>query len=57
MSFVHIASIEDGDNNPLTSLPAFATFSAGIKDRSEIPPATTKLTEMGRYTSQPVGEA
>ena len=52
VSFVHIA-MHDGTagENPLTALPEFQAFTAGIKDRCEIPPAPTVLGEIGSYNA------
>jgi hypothetical protein len=50
VSFVHVASSES-DNSPLRQLAAFQAFTAGVKDRCEIPPVTTILHEVGRYSS------
>ncbi len=49
VSFVHVASMEDAQNNPLTSLAEFKAFTAGIRDRCDVPPVTSVLTEVGRY--------
>jgi len=50
VSFVHVASyeMEDG-NNPLTSIPEFKAFTAGVKDRCDEPPVTVEMTVVGRY--------
>jgi hypothetical protein len=48
VSFVHLATIE-GDENPLTSLPAFQSFVAGIGDRCIEPPVSTGGSPVGRY--------
>ena len=52
VSFVHVASyeMEDG-NNPLTSIPEFKAFTAGVKDRCEEPPVTVEMTVVGRYSA------
>ena len=52
VSFVHVASyeVEDG-NNPLTSIPEFKAFTAGVKDRCEEPPVTVEMTVVGTYQS------
>jgi hypothetical protein len=52
VSFVHVASMEDGDHNPLTQLPAFKAFTAGIRERCDVQPVTTVLEEVGRYSSR-----
>ena len=50
LSFVHIVSHEESDGaNALTALPAFNAFTAGIKDRCEVPPNRVDLTEIGSY--------
>lgn len=51
VSFVHVASMENADDNPLRRLDAFNAFTAGIKDRCEIPPSTTVLHEVGSYSA------
>ena len=50
VSFVHVASyeMEDG-NNPLTSIPEFKAFTAGVKDRCDEQPVTTEMTVVGSY--------
>ena len=50
VSFVHIASIDDPANNPLQNLTAFKAFTAGVKDRCEVPPVTSVLHEVGSYS-------
>ena len=50
-SFVHIASIEDPANNPLQGLPAFKAFTAGVKERCDVAPATSVLHEVGSYSA------
>ena len=50
VSFVHIASHEATDgSNPLTALPAFKAFAAGVRERCEEPPVTVELSEIGSY--------
>jgi hypothetical protein len=50
VSFVHIAAHETGDgSNSLTSLQAFQAFTAGIKDRCEVPPETIELDPLRSY--------
>ena len=50
VSFVHVASydMEDG-RNPLTSIPEFKAFTAGVKDRCEEPPVTVDLSVVGSF--------
>lgn len=52
VSFVHIASVEDPDNNPLRQLAEFQTFTAGIKDRCDVPPVTSVLQQIGSYSAK-----
>ncbi len=48
VSFVHVASVAV-EPNPLTSLPAFKEFTAGIKDRCAELPVTIELAAIGTY--------
>ena len=50
VSFVHVASIEDPARNPLRALAAFEAFTSGIQDRCNVPPVTSVLHEVGRYS-------
>jgi hypothetical protein len=52
VSFVHIASMNDAANNPLQALAEFKAFTAGIKDRCDVPPVTTVLHEVGSYSAK-----
>ena len=47
-TFVHTA-VFDSDANPLDDLPAFQTFTSGIRDRCEEPPATAAGRLVGSY--------
>jgi hypothetical protein len=50
VSFVHLVSHESGDGpNPLSELPAFKAFVAGVKDRCEEPPIAVELKKVGAY--------
>ena len=51
VSFMHVASVADPDHNPLQSLAEFKAFTAGVRDRCEIPPVTTVLQRVGHYSS------
>lgn len=49
-SFVHVATISTADGtNPLTELPAFRAFTAGIADRCEELPTSSPATAVGAY--------
>ena len=48
VSFVHLASIEDGQN-PLAKVGAFQRFQQNIGDRCDEPPAVIELHEVGSY--------
>jgi hypothetical protein len=48
VSFVHLAFIS-AEKNPLDSMPAFRKFSQGIKERCDVPPEVTDLTEVGAF--------
>ena len=47
-TFVHTAVL-DSDANPLDDLPAFQTFTSGIADRCEEPPAPAAGRLVGSY--------
>jgi hypothetical protein len=47
--FVHVANVREGIENPLTQLPAFQEFLAGIKERCEEPPMVVPMKLVGRY--------
>jgi len=49
VSFVHIASIETNEGNPLGETAAFKAFQEAIKDRCEEPPEAVTLNEIGSY--------
>jgi hypothetical protein len=52
VSFVHVASMVDGASNPLQQLAEFKAFTAGVKERCEVPPVTTTLREIGSYSAE-----
>jgi acyl dehydratase len=52
VSFVHVAQL-DGDENPLTTSPAFAKFQSGLKDRCVEGPAPADATVVGTYRLVP----
>ena len=47
-TFVHVALL-DGVDNPLTEVPAFQAFSAGINERCEEPPEVLSGELVGAY--------
>lgn len=52
VSFVHIVSHESADgSNPLSELPAFKTFVAGIRERCAEAPAAVDFIEVDAYRS------
>jgi hypothetical protein len=48
VSFMHVAVLE-GDNNPLTSLPAFGEFVSAIGERCTDGPTPVNGTVVGAY--------
>ena len=50
VTFVHVASVADSDNNPLRQLSEFQLFTSTIRDRCDMAPVTATLHEIGRYT-------
>jgi hypothetical protein len=50
VTFLHVAITEDDHDTPLQQLPAFQRFLAGIEQRCEEQPHTTKLpVRIGSY--------
>ena len=49
VTFVHIATIQTPDQNPLTTLPAFKAFQAQLKERCVEPPLVTELSAIDAY--------
>jgi hypothetical protein len=48
-SFMHVAAVADGAENPLPSLAAFARFQEGIAERCEQQPVVTSLQPIGSF--------
>jgi len=48
VSFVHIAFVS-ADENPLEAIAAFKAFGARIRERCEVPPEVSELTEVGVF--------
>jgi hypothetical protein len=48
VSFVHVAQ-QDGETNPLQSLPEFAQFQRDLQARCVEPPAPTQASIVGSY--------
>ena len=49
VTFVHIATLETPDENPLVVLPSFRTFQAELKGRCVEPPVVTELSAVDSY--------
>jgi hypothetical protein len=52
-TFVHIATVADPEQNPLTALPAFKAFQERIKERCVEPPVVTELYAVDSYGLAP----
>ena len=48
VNFVHVAT-QEGTDNPLATLPAFAEFQRETKERCAAPPAPSDATIVGSY--------
>lgn len=48
VSFLHLA-VQDGEDNPLTSSPAFAAFQSGIGERCVEGPLPVDASMVGSY--------
>lgn len=53
--FVHVATIEGAEQNPITSLAAFKTFQEQLKSRCVEPPVATEATIVGSFESSNAG--
>jgi quinol monooxygenase YgiN len=51
VTFVHVATVETPDDNPLVALPAFKAFQAQLKERCAELPVVTELSIVGSYAS------
>jgi hypothetical protein len=51
VTFVHIATLETPEKNPLVALPSFKTFQKELKDRCVDPPVVTELSAVDSYAS------
>jgi len=49
VTFFHIASFDDGVENPLPQLDAFKAFQKGLGDRCEEGPVPTSVKEVASY--------
>ena len=60
VSFVHLATHDSADGvNPLTAIPAFKAFAAGVKERCAVQPVSSPVTMIGHYagTSSSISES
>jgi hypothetical protein len=48
-TFVHIATVESLDENPLVGLPSFKAFQKQLKERCVEPPVVTELSALDSY--------
>jgi hypothetical protein len=48
-TFVHIATLDSPDANPLTALPSFKAFQKELKERCVELPVITELTAVDSY--------
>jgi quinol monooxygenase YgiN len=51
VTFVHVATHESPDANPLLALPAFKAFQKDLKDRCVEMPVVTELSVVDSYAS------
>lgn len=49
VTFVHLFGLDDGGIDPMGDIAAFATFTAGVRDRCEEGPNIDELTPLGAY--------
>jgi len=51
VTFLHIATVQTTDANPLTALPSFKAFQAQLKERCVEAPVVTELNAIASYSS------
>jgi hypothetical protein len=49
VSFVHVAALAEGHENPLPAIPAFAEFTRDIAERCDVPPDAQDASVVGSY--------
>jgi hypothetical protein len=49
VTFIHIATLETPESNPLVALPSFKAFQKELKDRCVEPPVVTELSAVDSY--------
>jgi hypothetical protein len=49
LTFVHVATVDGADANPLTALASFKAFQAKLKERCVEPPIVSEVTAVGSY--------
>ena len=49
VTFIHVATLETPEANPLAALPSFKAFQAQLKDRCVEMPVVTELSVVGSY--------
>jgi quinol monooxygenase YgiN len=49
VTFVHIATLDNPDENPLAGLPSFKAFQKELKERCVEPPLVTELSVVDSY--------
>jgi hypothetical protein len=49
LTFVHIATVEGLENNPLVQLASFKAFQEKLKERCDEPPVLTELSTVESY--------
>jgi hypothetical protein len=51
VTFVHVATLDSADENPLTKLPAFKAFQKGIAERCVELPVVTEMSPVDSYSA------
>ena len=53
VTFIHVATHQGPESNPLTALPAFKAFQEQLKGRCVEPPLVTELSVVDSYEAPP----
>jgi len=51
VTFVHVATLDSSEQNPLASLQSFKAFQAQLKERCDEQPMVTQLVLVDSYTA------
>jgi len=57
VTFLHVATVDSAEDNPLLALPSFKAFQAGLKQRCVEMPVATEMSVVGAYAAPTLAPA